>query len=307
MTGNKTLSFTGRAKEEIFTSRPLKGSRWLSFAYGLFLFGAHTGDGNITFLTEHKSVSMCYSEAFRMLTGGRLDYGRSEGARATYRSYCSNAELIATLWERFRFNENSPLSADHLLEEGAKAAFLSGAFMACASVTEPSKEYHLSFKPARESAGDCLFELLSELGYPPKSALYRGMQMIYFKESEPIEDILTAVGAPICSLELMETKVLKDLRNKANRITNAETANIDKTVKSAQNQIEDIRYIYSHGQAENLPPELSEMAEVRLQNPEASLRELGKLLSEPVSRSGVNHRMKRLAELADALRVKESR
>lgn len=297
-------SFTQRAKEEIFAARPLKNPRWLSFAYGLFLLGSQMNEDTLSLTTEHKVTSLCYAEAFRIITGHRLDYRRSgkAGGRIRYHSSCGDGAHIALLLSRLGFDQNSPLSAPHLSAEGAHLAFLSGAFMACASVTEPVKGYHLSFKPATEAAGDCLFELLTEAGYPPKTTLYRGEQMLYFKESEPIEDILTAVGAPICSLELMETKVFRDLRNKANRITNAETANIDKTVNSAAAQIEDIRYLTKKGQIDLLPSELKEMAALRLNHPEASLRELGALCAEPVSRSGVNHRMRRLGQWAEGLR-----
>jgi DNA-binding transcriptional regulator WhiA len=305
----QVLSFTLRAKEEIFAAKPLKGPRWLSFAYGLFLLGSQMDANTLTLTTEHKVVSLCYAEAFRILTGRRLDYKRSGkvGGRMRYHSSCSHPDSLTKLSRSLGFDANQPLSASHLSAEGAHRAFLSGAFMACASVTDPAKDYHLSFKPATEAAGDCLFELLCQMGYPPKTTLYRGEQLLYFKESEPIEDILTAVGAPICSLELMETKVFRDLRNKANRITNAETANIDKTVASAAAQIADIRYLTDKGQLQLLPPELQEIAALRLRHPEASLRELGELLDEPISRSGVNHRMRRLSDWADRLRRTEEK
>ena len=210
----QVLSFTLRAKEEIFAAKPLKGPRWLSFAYGLFLLGSQMDANTLTLTTEHKVVSLCYAEAFRILTGRRLDYKRSGkvGGRMRYHSSCSHPDSLTKLSRSLGFDANQPLSASHLSAEGAHRAFLSGAFMACASVTDPAKDYHLSFKPATEAAGDCLFELLCQMGYPPKTTLYRGEQLLYFKESEPIEDILTALGAPICSLELMETKVFRDLQ-----------------------------------------------------------------------------------------------
>lgn len=302
-------SFTVRAKEEIYSGKPLRSARWLSFAYGLFLFGSRMEENSMVLATEHKVASLCYADAFRMITGERLFYERihrGEG-RTLFHSRCEDAVLLLKLRDTLDFDADRPLEAAHMSADGAHLAFLSGAFMACCSITDPRKDYHLSFKPATEAAGDCLFELLSQMGYPPKTTLYRDEQMLYFKESESIEDILTAVGAPICSLELMEVKVYRDLRNKANRITNAETANIDKTVASAAAQIADIRTIYDQGQAELLPPELFEMAELRLNNPEASLRELGRLFEEPISRSGVNHRMKRLADWAESLRQKEKK
>ena len=116
-----------------------------------------------------------------------------------------------------------------------------------------------------------------------------------------MEDLLTYIGAPKCALEMMEVKIIKTVRNKANRETNCETANIGKTIDAAVPQIEGIRYIQSHGGLEQLSEELQGLARLRLENPERSLRELGETLPEPISRSGVNHRLKRIMEFAQEL------
>lgn len=135
----------------------------------------------------------------------------------------------------------------------------------------------------------------------------RNDYLLYYKESENIEDLLTYLGAPKSSLELMEVKIVKELRNRVNRATNCETANISKTVNAALSQIEDIRLIEASGGIGSLDEELRELARLRLQNPDMSLRELGQALTSPISRSGVNHRLRRISEYAAELRRKEHR
>ena len=122
------------------------------------------------------------------------------------------------------------------------------------------------------------------------------------KDSEAIEDLITFMGATMSSIELMNVKILKDVRNKANRIANCDAANIDRTLKASDKQIADIEYIIEKIGMENMPPDLAEIAEVRLEFPEMSLKELGEELEKPLGRSGVNHRLKRISALADELR-----
>ncbi len=128
--------------------------------------------------------------------------------------------------------------------------------------------------------------------------------MLYYRESENIEDALTAAGAPKSAMELMEVKIVRDMRNKVNRVTNCETANIDKTVTASARQIADIEYLILSLGLEGLPEELREVAVKRMENPELSLRELLGTLSEPLSRSGLNHRLSRLSRMAEELRTR---
>jgi DNA-binding protein WhiA len=144
--------------------------------------------------------------------------------------------------------------------------------------------------------------LLKDIGVNAKTMLRRGQNIVYIKGSESIEDTLTFIGAPQCTLELMNMKIYKDIRNKANRIANCDAANIDKVVKSALKQIEDIKLIDRSLGLESLSDELREVAQLRLENTDMSLQEIGENLSEPLSRSGVNHRFKKLAKLADEIR-----
>ncbi len=136
-----------------------------------------------------------------------------------------------------------------------------------------------------------------------RSAVRRGQTIVYIKGSEGIEDTLTFIGAQQCTLELMNVKIYKDVRNKANRIANCDSANIDKVVSAAMKQIEDISLIANNRGLDDLPDELKEIARLRIENPTMSLQEIGESLSEPLSRSGVNHRFKRIAAIAQEIRM----
>ena len=166
---------------------------------------------------------------------------------------------------------------------------------------DPERDYRAEFVvPARRLCDD-LETFLGESLAPPKRTVRRNDYLLYYKESEHIEDLLTYIGAPKSSLELMEVKIVKEVRNKVNRATNCETANIGKTVAAAMGQVRAIQRIEATCGLGALDEELRELARLRLENPELSLRELGAALSSPISRSGVNHRLRRILEFAEEL------
>ncbi len=154
----------------------------------------------------------------------------------------------------------------------------------------------LEFAPPRPETAAVLTGILGEVGFLPKTSERRGKTIIYTHDSGQIEDLLTFISCPLMSMEVMETKILKERRNAANRAANCDNANIDKVVGAAEGQIRDIRALMGEIGLTALPEELRELAALRLENPEASLRELGAKLG--LSRSGVNHRLKKIAELA---------
>ena len=188
------------------------------------------------------------------------------------------------------------------LVNNSLSAFLAGVFFGCGSVIDPNKEYHLEFNtPSALLCGD-LQKVLGSIGVAGRSLVRKNMYVLYLKDSEHIEDTLTCMGAQQCTIELMNIKIRKDMRNKANRVRNCDEANINKVVSAAMRQMQDIQLIIRCGQLEAMSPELQELAELRLENPELSLKELGELLSNPIGRSGVNHRFQKIAAMAEELR-----
>lgn len=180
--------------------------------------------------------------------------------------------------------------------------FLRGAFLACGIAANPDKEYHLEFSVGSKEKTDALCRLVNESGMSVKESCRKGKYMLYTKDSEGISDILTFIGAMISSMEIMNAKIYKDVRNNVNRAVNCESANIEKTVAASRKQVEDIEYIAANGGLGMLTEDLRQIAEIRRENIELSLSEIGKLLTPAISRSGVYHRLRRIGETADRLR-----
>lgn len=180
--------------------------------------------------------------------------------------------------------------------------FLRGAFISCGIVSDPNKEYHLEFSVGDEEKSNYLCRLINESGMKIKISSRKGKYILYTKDSEGISDILTFIGAMISSMEIMNAKIYKGVRNNVNRAVNCEAANIDKIVTASRKQIEDIEFIEKTKGLGCLSEELKIIAELRRDNPEMSLSEIGKLAVPEISRSGVYHRLKKIGEIAERLR-----
>lgn len=214
----------------------------------------------------------------------------------------NGGENVSAVIEQYRINPAMRSIDLELVANNSLGSFAAGVFLACGSVNDPSKEYHLEFAVPEEKLADDLMILPEHIGITPKKAVRRNQYIIYIKDSESIEDTLTFIGAQQCTLELMNVKIYKDVRNKANRITNCDSANIDKVVNAAIKQTDDIQLIERTTGLDSLPEELRQVALLRLSEKEMSLRDMGALLSPPISRSGVNHRLKKIARIADEIR-----
>ena len=186
-----------------------------------------------------------------------------------------------------------------LLEEDCcRSAFLRGAFLAGGSVTEPSKRYHLELVTSHTRASRELLALLGDMERKPGMAARSGCQVIYFKSSDQIEDVLTLMGAPVSAMELMNARAEKELRNGVNRRVNCEAANLDKAVDAAQEQLTAIRRLYELGRVEGLSAPLKETIILREMYPELTLSELAGEFDPPITKSCLNHRLRKLISLS---------
>ena len=181
-------------------------------------------------------------------------------------------------------------------------AWLRGAFLSVGSMSDPRKSYHLEFVCGRKAQAEQLRDVLSEFQIEARIIGRKKYQVVYLKEGAGIVDLLNVMGAHVSLMELENMRILKEMRNSINRRVNCETANISKTVTAAGRQIEDILLIRDRYGFENLPDNLRQMAEVRLEYPDAALKELGGYLEPVVGKSGANHRLRRLSEIADKIR-----
>lgn len=183
-----------------------------------------------------------------------------------------------------------------------KRAFLRDAFLCIGSISDPNKGYHLEYVCSTPELAQQLSEMTLSFDIEARIVQRKKYYVLYIKEGSGIVDLLNIMEAPVSLMNLENLRILKEMRNSINRKVNCEVANITKTVNAATKQVEDITYIRDHYGFSKLQDGLREMAEVRLEHPDATLLELGKFLDPPVGKSGVNHRLRKLSELADKLR-----
>ena len=184
-------------------------------------------------------------------------------------------------------------------EECCKASFLRGAFLAGGSVTDPAKGYHLELTTTHNSVAAETYMLMEDvLGFYPKTAMRSGAQVLYIKQSDMISDFLTYLSAPLAGMGIIEAKLEKELTNKVNRRCNCDEANTSKVVEAAQEQLAALRILEDSGMIESLPTKLQQAAVARKENPEASLTELAAMMEPPITKPAMNHRLKKLVEMA---------
>lgn len=297
------ISFSNEVRKEICSSIN-DGDRRFACLYGFLLFSRIISDERICFQTESPISAELFGTLFRKIFHVEPEAVKKErrSGNILYSYDIRDSELISRVFAKYRISPSERRIDPELIATNSLGVFTAGIFMACGSVSDPSKDYHLEFTAPDETLAAQLSTLLGDIGVNAKTVVRRGQLIVYIKESESIEDVLTFIGAQSCTLELMNVKIYKDVRNKANRIANCDTANIDKVLKAADKQISDIKLIASVMGLDSLSDELREIAEIRLENNDMSLQEIGEILSSPISRSGVNHRFKRLAKIADTLR-----
>ena len=189
-----------------------------------------------------------------------------------------------------------------IMKDCCKRAFIRGAFMAAGSISDPNKSYHFEIKCNSEKKANQLIELLENYNIDGKMVARKGGYVVYIKEGEGIVDVLNVMEAHVSLMEMENVRILKGMSNYYNRQVNCETANIKKTVATSVRQIDDIDFIIQNKGIDYLPEKLQDIAWVRKENPDASLQELGEMLDPPLGKSGVNHRLRKICQIAQELR-----
>lgn len=296
------MSFSSDVKSEIAKLENLSPCCFHAQVYGLVLF-AHFSKYNLSITTENNDVFSLYQDYIRDYCGVEPVVSESGTKKMTaYVKEDSEKELV---FDKFGHSSKEPtlrINRANIADECCLGAFLRGVFLSCGTVTTPERGYHLEFVVPYKRLSSDLMKFMDELNLNPKYIVRKGNHVIYFKDSESIEDILAIIGAQDASLYVMGIKIEKDVKNKVNRKLNFEISNINKTVDAANIQVEAIEYIESKKGIAFLPENLQKIALLRLENQEASLSELGKLLDEPISRSGVNHRLNKIVQIAETLK-----
>lgn len=296
------MSFSSDVKSELAKTENLLPCCFHAQVYGLVLF-AHFSKYNLSITTENTDVFDLYSSYLNDYCG--VNTYISDGSNKKLTTYVKTDEEKSKVFAKFGHDLKEPtlrINRANIGEECCASSFLRGVFLACGTVTAPERAYHLEFVVPYKKLCLDFIHFLEELGLAPKYINRKGNHIVYFKDSESIEDILAIVGAQDASLYVMGIKIEKDVKNKVNRRLNFELSNINKTVDAANAQVEAIEFIESKIGINSLPENLQQIARLRVDNPEASLRDLGQLMDEPLSRSGVNHRLAKIVSYAEKLK-----
>jgi hypothetical protein len=295
------MSFSFETKNELCKLPIQKLCCARAEAYGILLYCNTFSSTEVRVITENPNFAARLPRLFHRAFSLRFDRQPEQGQEGKMVFQITDPKkldhIINLLGYDPRQNLVLHINFAMLEEECCRASFLRGVFFAGGSITDPLKRYHLELTTSHLQASRELEVLLRECGYPPKSLARNGSFITYFKQSHQIEDFLTLIGAPVAAMNIMSAKLEKDLRNSVNRRLNCDSANLDKTVEAAQEQLEAIRKLRSAGLLEQLPDKLQLTAALRLENPELTLSELAEEFDPPVTKSCLNHRLRKLLEL----------
>lgn len=299
------MSFASEVKEELCRTKIDRKCCAQAELYGVLLFCNSFTASELKIITGNmafgKRLPELLRRAFKLTFDVIIEPGTTPG-KGNF--IITNGDKLATIRKFYGYDGVGSL-AHHinfamLEEDHCRVAFLRGSFLAGGSVNDPGKGYHLELVTTHYSVSRELSALLSEVNLVAKQTTRKSNYVTYFKPSEAIEECLTLLGAPLSAMEIMNTKVEKHLRGSVNRRVNCDSANLDKAVNAAVSQVEAIAGYQARCGLDNLPDKLKETALLRLENPELTLSQLAEAFTPPVTKSCLNHRLRKLMELAKA-------
>lgn len=246
-----------------------------------------------------ESENQLLRDKYRLLLGKLFQIEEMESTEDKKRVF-SSIKMWDDTAEEAKLSET--VNGILLQQNCCRRAFVRGAFLAGGSISDPNKSYHFEIVCRTLEQAEQLQEVINSFDVEAKIVARKKYQVVYLKEGSQIVDILNVMEAHVALMNLENVRILKEMRNSVNRKVNCETANISKTVNAAVQQLRDIEYIKETAGLSSLPDNLREMAMLRLEYPDAPLKELGTYLDPPVGKSGVNHRLRKISEIAESLR-----
>lgn len=274
------MSFSSEVKQELSSINTYSKTNLIEAELIGYLMSANVKDenGKIEFITENEfNIERIYKILFKL----KIEY-EPETRRKTF---------VA------KINKPNLKNVEELEKEEEKKALIRGIFLGSGSINDPTKKYHLEILLKNKDIAQYIQNILKSFNI--KAKILEMNNTIYIKEGEEISKFLAFIGAQKAVLKYEEIRVMREIRNNVNRQVNCETANLNKTISASVMQIEAINYLKKIKKYEELPSNLLEIAELRLEYPEMSLKDLGNLLENPLGKSGVNHRLKKIIEIAD--------
>ena len=299
------MSFSSDVKTELCRDAMNKKCCALAEAYGVLLYANTFSPRQIRIITENDAFAQRLPRLFRRAFGLDFDVLPSEDKEGKRSFLITDPDKLRAIFSAFGYDPDRAL-AHHInlavVESDCdRVAFLRGAFLAGGSVTDPAKNYHMELATGHESVCRETHAMLLDMGFEPRDAARGRSWLTYFKKSDAIEDLLTTLGASVSAMNIMQAKVEKHMANAMNRLTNCDMANADKVTDAAAEQLAAIRAIEAGPGLESLPQVLQDTALLRIANPSCSLSDLAQLAWPAVTKSCMNHRLRKLVELSRSL------
>ena len=283
------MSFSSEIKEELSKINNLKNKELIKSEFlGYILTGNTTNSENfLEFITENEfNIERFYKILFSL----NIEYEPSIRGKV----------FVATIEKNEKVNELLQLKLDDVDE--SKKAIVKGSFLGAGSINDPKKQYHLEIIFQEKNNAEYILNLCKSFNVHLKLLENKNKTYLYIKDAEEISKFLALIGASKAVLNLEEIRITKEIKNNVNRLVNCETANLNKIVNASVNQINDIKLIMNLKKFDEFPDYLKEIAMIRLENPEVSLKSLGEMLENTIGKSGVNHRLQKIHEIAEELR-----
>lgn len=286
------MSFSSEIKEELSKIKNLKDKEILEAEFLGYILTGNTSNSkeSLEFITENEfNIEKFYKILFNL----EIEYEPNVRGKV----------FVATIKKCEKVESLMNLKIDS--SEETKKSIVRGSFLGAGSITDPKKQYHLAINFEEKNNADYILNICKSFGVILKVLENKSSYQLYIKDGEEISKFLALIGANKGMLAFEDVRITKEIKNNVNRLVNCETANLNKIVNAAVDQVNDIKLIQNLKKFDELPDYLKEIALLRLENQDASLKALGEMLEKPLGKSGVNHRLQKIHEIAEELRVKE--
>ncbi len=301
------MSFSADVKNEL-ANNISSACCYKAEAFGMLLFGRAFGLSEISLMTEFQSVAERYSLSVRDLIGVTPQTQRSGAGK--YKVTITTKEDRVKILSCFGYTGKELSLRVNLsnLEQSnndcCSRAFLRGAFLVCGSVTDPEKDYHIELSVTKAKLCDDLLQIIDDIGLKAKKIIRNNSYVIYSKDAASVEDFIGTMGANNAFLTVMQTRAMKNIKNQINRRANFESANMSRSIEAGLKQVAVIEEVLKKISLDDMTEDLAALCKLRLENPELSLDEIGKMMVPELSRSAVSRRFKKLEKIAEEIKAK---
>ncbi len=299
------MSFSADVKKELTSTIP-SACCYKAEAFAMLLFGRAFSAGEISLMTEFSDVAHRYASCIRDLTDVTPEIAESKAGNFKV-SVANKADRLKIL-EFFGYTGKELAlrvnlsNLEQTNEDCCSKAFVRGAFLVCGSITDPEKDYHIEFTVTKAKLCDDLLQIIGDSGLKARKIIRNNSYVIYSKEAEAVEDFIGQMGAGNAFMHIVKTRAMKDIKNHINRRSNFESANMSRAIEAGLKQVRMIEFILEKITLKDMTPDLAQLCQIRIENPEASLDEIGKMMEPPLSRSAVSRRFKKLEAIAKELK-----